>query len=129
VKSGLTPLTGWGAALIAVSLFGVLVFDLDALPAGLLAGAGALSVCSGLVAGVAERRRPRNETYGDPEVLLLGSAATTAATVGVAIAVVGAAAGGPAFTWPGVGLAVIGLGGIVRERRATRRLLEEARER
>jgi hypothetical protein len=128
VRSGLVPLVGWGVALMALSLFGALVFDLDALPAGLLAGAGALAVAAGLAAGVAERRRPRSEHYGDPEVLLLGSAATTAAVIGVAIAVVGATAGGPAFTWPGVGLAVIGAGGIVRERRATRRLLEEARE-
>jgi hypothetical protein len=128
MKSGLTPLVAWGAAIVALAVFAGTVFDLDALPAGLLAAAGVLAMLTGMAAGVAERRRPRQEHYGDPEVLLLGSAATTTATIGVTVAIVGATAAGPAFTWPGVGLLVIGLGGIVRERRAARRLLaEEAR--
>ena len=93
-------------------------------PPLLLAGAGAAAAALGLAAGAAEHRRPHEAGDGEPEVVLTASAATTVATVGVAIATVGWAAGGPAYLWPGVGIAVAGLGGIVRERRAVRRLLE-----
>jgi len=59
----------------------------------------------------------RRARTADPETVLVGSGATTLLTAGVVIAVVGWAAAGPAFTWPGVGIAVLGAAGIVRERR------------
>jgi hypothetical protein len=124
VKTGVLPLVGWGAALLAIAALGAVVFGLNVLPAGLLAGAGAAAIAVGLVAAVAGG--PRRAAAGDgTELLLVGSAATTVAAVGATIAVVGWAAGGPAFTWPGVGLCVLGLAGVVRERRAERRLLRE----
>jgi hypothetical protein len=117
------PLAAWGAGLIAIDLLGILAFGLGALPAGLLAGAGAGSVATAVLAvAAASARAP------DPraDVLTLGSAATPIACAGIAVAVFGAAAGGEAFTWPGVGVAVAGLVGVALERRAERRLERKA---
>ena len=127
MRSGWLPLTAWGAALIAIALLGVLVFDLDTLPALLLAGAGACSLVSGLAVGVAERRRPHLDDREQPELVVRGSAATTIVAAGVTTALVGSAAAGPAFFWPGAGMIVLGLGGLVREWLAGRRLLRERR--
>jgi hypothetical protein len=48
ILSGRIVLVAWGSTLCLVSLFGVLVFGLDVLPAGLLAGAGAACILTGL---------------------------------------------------------------------------------
>jgi hypothetical protein len=127
MTSGWLPLSAWGVALMALALFGVLVFDLDTLPALLLAGAGACSLVTGLAVGMADRRRPHLADRGRPELVVRGSAATTIVAVGVTTALVGGAAAGPAFLWPGAGMIVLGLGGLVRERLAGRRLLRERR--
>jgi hypothetical protein len=127
MRSGWLPLSAWGAALMAIALLGVLVFDLDTLPALLLAGAGACSLAAGLAVGIAERRRPHLDDRERPELVVRGSVATTIVAVGVTTALVGGAAAGPAFLWPGAGMIVLGLGGLVRERLAGRRLLRERR--
>jgi hypothetical protein len=127
MRTGWLPLAGWGAALVAIALLGTIGFGLDALPTLLLAGAGAGSVATGVAVGVAGRARP-DEADGDrPELLVRGSASTTVIVAGLAAALVGAAAAGPAFLWPGAGLIVLGLGGLVREWLAGRRLLREDR--
>jgi hypothetical protein len=127
MTSGWLPLSAWGAALLAIALLGALVFGLDALPALLLAGAGACSVAAGLAVGIAGRRRPHLADRDGPELRVRGSVSTTIVAVGVTTALVGGAAAGPAFLWPGAGLIVLGLGGLVRERLAGRRLLRERR--
>ena len=124
MKSGWLPLTAWGCALVAVAVLGATVFGLDLLPTLLLAGAGAASIAVGL--GVAAGAR-RDTPVGVPRVEVRGSVATSVVAVGVAVALVGAASAGPAFFWPGIGLVVLGLGGLVRERLAERRLLRERR--
>jgi hypothetical protein len=120
MRSGATPLLGWGAALIVVALLGVLAFGLQALPTLLLAGAGAASITTGAAAGVAERRRALRSP--GPDLLLRSSAATLVLTVGATLAFVGLVVVGTALLWPGVWLAVAGTGGMVRELRAARRL-------
>jgi hypothetical protein len=110
VRSGALPLAGWGAALLAIDLLGVLVFDLAALPASLLAAAGVGSL---LLAAVTAARPPH-----PGEAVQLESPGTTIACAGAAIAVLGASAGGPAFTWPGVGIALAGLAVVAGERRS-----------
>ena len=126
MKSGVVPLVGWGVALAAVAALGLFVFGLGALPTALLAGAGALAVAAGLAALRAEGRRPRADAVGRPELLLEASVATTALATGVVVALVGAAAAGSAVLGLGLGLMLLGAGGIVRERRAGRRLLRDA---
>lgn len=128
MRSGVIPLAGWGAAVVAVALLGTLVFGLDALPTALLAGGGALAILVGLAAFAAERRRPRADVHARPELRLEGSVATTALTVGLVLVLVGAAAVGPAIVGLGAGLAALGAGGVVRELRAGRRLLRDAEE-
>ncbi len=128
MKSGVLPLAGWGASVIAVAVLGATVFGLQTLPTALLAGGGALSVAVGVAALGRERRRPRAVQAEEPELLVLGSVATSALAFGVVIALVGAAAVGPAVFGLGAGLVVLGAGGIVREQRAGRRMLHEARE-
>ena len=127
MRSGWLPLSSWGGALMAIALLGVLVFGLDPLPALLLAGAGACSLAVGLAVAAAERRRPHQDDRTRPEVLVRGSVATTVVVAGVTAMLVGGAAAGPAFLWPGAGLVVLGLGGLARERRAERRLLRGRR--
>jgi len=123
MRTGLVPIAGWGAALIGITLLGVLVFGLEALPAALLASAGAGAVLSGLVVGLLGRRRPRQLTDGTPRLLVESSLATFAVAAGFVVALVGAGAVGSAFLWPGLGLMALGLGGLVRERRAARAVL------
>jgi hypothetical protein len=121
VNSAAIPVAGWGAALIAVAIFGTAQFELDLLPTLLLAGAGAGAIVAGLAAGVAGRRR-RRPHGGEQELLLRSSAATLVLTFGATLAFVGVAAVGPGVLWPGVALVVVGAGGLLRETRAARRL-------
>lgn len=126
MRSGVIPLAAWGGTLVAVALLGTLAFGLEALPTALLAGAGVGSILVGLAALGGERRRPRNADRR--ELLLENSVATTTLAVGVVVALVGAAAAGPAVFGLGAGLMLLGAGGIVRELRAGRRLLRDAGE-
>jgi hypothetical protein len=125
MTSGAGPLLGWGAVLVAIALFGVGGFDLQALPALLLAGAGTASIAVGAAAWAAQRRRPPRP--GEPELLLRSSVATLVLTVGATLAFVGAVVIGPGLLWPGLAFIVAGAGGLVREHRAARRLLKDAR--
>jgi len=122
MRSGAVPLLGWGTALITIALLGTLGFGLQALPALLLAGAGAACATTGAAAAVAERH-----SAPGPDLLLRSSAATLVLTVGVALAFVGLVVVGPAVLWPGAWLTVAGVGGLVRELRAARRLRRGAR--
>jgi hypothetical protein len=122
MRSGAAPLVGWGLGVIAIALLGALAFDLGALPALLLAGAGATCAVVGGAAWLAERRRPRP---GRADLLLRSSAATLVLTVGGTLAFVGAVVVGTALLWPGIGLVAVGASGLVRELRAQRRLLDE----
>jgi hypothetical protein len=130
MRGGAPPLVLWGAGLLLVALLGVTVFDLGALPAGLLAGAGAGAVLTGLASGLSPRRRTRPAADAAPgvEVLPRSSLATVAVAFGLTVALVGAVVG-QALLWPGVGIVVLGLGGVVREQRAMRRLLRGSVER
>jgi hypothetical protein len=114
-------LGGWGAALVAIAIFGAAQYELDLLPTLLLAGAGAAAIAAGAAAGVAERRRARARARR-PELLLRSSAATLVLTFGATLAFVGVAFVGPGIMWPGVALVVAGAGGLLRELRAERRL-------
>ena len=90
---------------------------LTLLPTLLLAGAGASCVATGLLVGYG-----MHATEGDSAVRLepdLSFPAVTA-TIGVTLALVGVAAGGEAFFWPGVGLVALGVAGVVRELLAAR---------
>jgi hypothetical protein len=122
MRSGAVPLVGWGLGVVAIALLGVVAFDLGALPALLLAGAGATCAAVGAAAWLAERRRPR--PAGRSDLLLRSSAATLVLTVGATLAFVGAVVVGTAVLWPGIGLVVVGASGLVRELRAERRLLD-----
>lgn len=122
MRTGAAVLIGWGCGLLAVLLLGLLAFDLGALPGTLLACAGAGSVLGGVAAGVAGRRdfeRPADER---PRVLVDSSVSTFALAAGSTTALVGAAVAGKAIFWPGVGIMLVGMGGLVRERLAERRL-------
>jgi hypothetical protein len=119
MRSAVIPLAGWGAALVAIAIFGAAQFGLDLLPTLLLAGAGAAAIATGAAAWLAER--PRLRPRG-PELVLRSSAATLVLTFGATLLFVGAAFVGPGVMWPGVVLVVIGAGGLLRELRAERRL-------
>lgn len=125
MRSGALPLLGWSTALIAIALLGVSAFGLQAMPASLLAGAGAACAAIGTAACVAERRRARRSP--GPDLLLRSSAATLVLTGGVTLAFVGMVVVGPAVLWPGIWLIVAGTGGLVRELRAGRRLVHGPR--
>lgn len=119
MRTGVLPLTAWGAALVAIAVAGAAAAGLDLLPTLLLAGAGGAAVTTGLAAlWLARGPRP------DAELVLQGSAATGVLVAGTTVALIGAVAGGPAFLYPGAGLAALGAGGIVREVIAGRRLLD-----
>jgi hypothetical protein len=113
-----------GLAVLLVVVLGVAVWSLDALPAGLLAGAGAAAALTGAGAGLAARqgRVPAQDEPLGVEVLPRSSVASVAVACGVTVALVGSVVG-QAILWPGVGIAVLGIAGLVREQRATRRLL------
>ena len=119
MRTAAIPLAGWGAALVAIALFGAASYGLGLLPTLLLAGAGAAAIVAGAAARAAERRRPPPRA---PELVLRSSAATLVLTVGATLAFVGASFVGPGVMWPGVALVVVGAGGLVREHRAARRL-------
>jgi hypothetical protein len=119
MRSAAIPLAGWGAALVAIAIFGAAQYELDLLPTLLLAGAGAAAIAAGAAARVLERRRARPR---GPELLLRSSAATLVLTFGATLAFVGFAFVGPGVMWPGVALVVVGAGGLLREHRAARRL-------
>jgi hypothetical protein len=123
MSSAAVPLAGWGAALVAIAIFGAAQYELDLLPTLLLAGAGAGAIAAGVAAAVADRRRARP---GEAELLLRSSAATLVLTFGATLAFVGAAFVGPGVMWPGVALVVTGAGGLLREMRAERRLRRAA---
>jgi hypothetical protein len=123
VNSGALPLAGWGLAVVAIAAFGAAQYELDLLPTLLLAGAGAAATALGAWAGIAGRRR-RGAAAGEPELLVRTSAATLVLTFGATLAFVGLTTVGPGVMWPGVGLMVAGLGGLLREARAARRLRE-----
>jgi hypothetical protein len=122
MRSGAIPLAGWGAALVAIAVLGAAAYGLDALPALLLAGAGAGAIAAGAAAGLAARRGGRRGAAREPELVLASSAATLVLTFGATLAFVGIATVGPGVLWPGVGLVVAGAGGLLREARAARRL-------
>lgn len=128
MRTGLIPLCAWGTGVAGLALLGVLVFGLDALPASLLGGAGVCGILSGLVAGWLGRRRERPLAGGTPRLLVDSSLATFAVAAGFVVALVGAGAAGQAFLWPGLGLMALGLGGLVRERRAARTVLRSLGE-
>jgi hypothetical protein len=97
----------WGLGLIGVAALGVLVWDLDALPAALLAGAGLAAIVASLIAVIPWRRlvAPRRDSSG----------ASLAIAFGLTLVVVGFALGS-AFLWPGVGVVVLGTIGLLGER-------------
>ncbi len=129
MSSGAPALAGWGLALLALALLGAAGFDLDVLPALLLAGAGAAAVATGALQALAARRGPAGAPGGEPVLLLRSSAATLVLTAGAALAFVGAVVMGPALLWPGIGFVGVGGAGIVRELRAARQMRAAARGR
>jgi len=124
VRSGATTLMLWGLGLLLVVVLGVTVFDLAALPADLLAGAGGAALLTGAGAALGARpdRLPAQDEPGGVEVLPRTSFASVAVAFGVTVALVGAVIG-QALLWPGIGVIALGAGGLVREQRAARRLL------
>ena len=126
MRSGALPLGGWGSAVLAIALMSAVVFGLGTLPMLLLVAAGTAGIAVAAVAFVAERRHPRSAHHTAPALLLESSVATTALATGVVVTVAGAVAIGETVTGFGVGLTALGVGGVVRERRAGRRLLAGA---
>jgi hypothetical protein len=114
----------WGLGLLLVTVLGVTVWDLAALPADLLAGAGtaALLTGAGMALGARPDRLPAQDRPGGVEVMPRTSVASVAVAFGLTVALVGSVVG-QALLWPGVGVTVLGVGGIIREQRAARRLL------
>jgi hypothetical protein len=117
VRTGWLPLCGWGLALVLLAVFGTAVFGLDTLPTLIWAGAGAACIATGGLAWLGRRRGPER-----PAVVVDSSFATVAVATGITMTLCGAAAVGTAVLWPGVGVTVLGLAGLVRELRAARRL-------
>ncbi len=126
MRSGALPLGGWGAAVLVIAGLSAAIFGLGTLPTLLLVAAGTAGIAVAAVAFLAERRSPRAAQHAAPELLLESSVATTALATGVVVTVAGAVALGEIVTGVGLGLAAIGAGGVVRERRAGRRLLARA---
>lgn len=120
MRTGGVPLAAWGLALIAVSALGRLAFGLASLPTLLLAGAGAAAVLLGVVLLVTAARRRSPPAAGDARVDPDVSLSAVLAAVGATLALVGVAAGGAAFFWPGIGMIALGGGGLVRETLAGR---------
>jgi hypothetical protein len=118
MRTGALPLMAWGLALVLVVILGVTVWDLEALPADLLAGAGVAAVLTGAGSALGARA---GRAAGDAEVLAQTSLSTVLEAFGATLALVGLAVG-QAILWPGVGLMVVGVGGLAGEHRAARRL-------
>ncbi len=123
MRTGLVPLAAWGAGLIAIALLGRLAFGLTVLPTLLLAGAGAASAATGVASTVTRRRADRPAPGDGPHLNAELSLSSVATAAGGSLALVGISAGGEAFFWPGMGLAVLGAMGILRETLAARREL------
>jgi hypothetical protein len=115
MRSGALPLIAWGFGLVVVVIIGVTVWDLSALPADLLAGAGVAAMLTGAGAAVGSRWR-----QGDDQVVPETSLSTLTIAFGTTLALVGLAVG-QAILLLGVGLVVLGIGGVVGEHRAARR--------
>jgi hypothetical protein len=122
VKTGALPVMAWGLALVLVAVLGIVVWDLPALPADLLLGAGGAAILTGAGSWLAAR----TGAGGGMDTLPATSFSTVLVACGVTLAVVGLAIG-QAFFWPGVGMVALGLGGLIGEHRAARRLPEGER--
>lgn len=129
MRTGLVPLASWGIALIVIALMGRLVFGLTALPTLLLAGAGAGSVGTGVASSFTRRRRAKRPSEEGPHMDPELSLSAVAVAAGGSLALVGVGAGGAAFFWPGLGLAALGAGGLMRETLAGREELAALDER
>jgi hypothetical protein len=105
--------------LLLITALGVAVFSLATLPAGLLAGAGLWALVTGVASDVVGRRR---DGAGGAEVVPRSSLPAVAVACGATVALVGSVVG-QALLWPGIGIVVLGLAGLLREQRAARRLL------
>jgi hypothetical protein len=115
VKGGWIVLAGWGLLIVAFAAVQV-VFEPEAAELALLGGSGAIVILGGLAALIAERRRrPRRAA----ELTRWTSAPTVALAIGICLFVLGWEVGAWCIAI-GVGLATIGLFGVVREIRAER---------
>jgi hypothetical protein len=108
------PLVVWGALLLVLTAV-QLPFGPSAAELALLGGAGAACVLAGAVVLVAGRRRPAGDERTLPDL----SPAVVLIALGLSGLLVGAEAG-PWLMFIGGGLTLIGVGGLVRERRAER---------
>jgi hypothetical protein len=127
VRSGWFPLVPWGLGVVVVAVAGRLVFDLEWLPFLLLGGQGLFAAAWGVATALVDRRGHRPFAAEDPHVVVEGSLATVAATVGLSLCLMGLLAVGQSFTYPGLLVLAFGLGGLAREARAERRALARAR--
>jgi hypothetical protein len=112
VRSGPVVLLGWGLLLLVHTAL-QFAFGTDQTQVALLGGAGTACV----VAALAWWRAARWPPPDTPRVLPDLSVPTVMVAIGLAAALVGAELG-PTLVAAGGGLAVLGLAGIVRERRA-----------
>jgi hypothetical protein len=120
-RTGGLPIALWGVGLLLITALGVAVFSLATLPAGLLAGAGLWALVTGVASDVVGRRR---DGAGGAEVVPRSSLPAVAVACGATVALVGSVVG-QALLWPGIGIVVLGLAGLLREQRAARRLLRD----
>jgi hypothetical protein len=118
-RTGGLPIALWGVGLLLITALGVAVFSLATLPAGLLAGAGLWALVTGVASDVVGRRR---DGAAGAEVVPRSSLPAVAVACGATVALVGSVVG-QALLWPGIGIVVLGLAGLLREQRAARRLL------
>jgi hypothetical protein len=110
------PVAAWGAFLLALAAV-ALIFRPDSQTVVLGFGLAVSVIVAG---GSVLRARRGRHAAGDVEYTPDLSVATVVAAVGVSLAIAGAEAG----TWLvaiGLGIAVAGVGGLVRELRAERR--------
>jgi len=119
VRRSWIPLVGWGALLL-VWTAAQLPFSPDGTELGLLGGAGAFCVVLGGAVFLGERRRGVARDVPDaPQHVPDTSAPTALLALGICVLVVGWELGLWAV-YLGSGMAVIGAGALVRERRAER---------
>jgi hypothetical protein len=128
VKTGWFPLVPWGLGVVLVGVFGRVVFDLEWLPFLLITGQGLFAAAWGVATALVDRRGHRPFADDEAQVVVEGSLATVAATVGLSLCLMGLLAVGQSFTYPGLLILAFGLGGLVRESRADRRALARVRE-